>query len=57
MTSDWRPAPRVATVGAVMLVVLGWTTAPEAATTWVLDQLQVTKGNATYTLHKNPSGQ
>ncbi len=58
MTSDWCRAPRaIATVGAVLLVMLGWTTAPEAATSWVLDQLRVTKGGQTYTLQKNASGQ
>jgi hypothetical protein len=58
MTSEWRQAPWLAaTVGMVLLVMVGWPTAPEAATTWALDQLQVTKGGQTYTLHKNASGQ
>jgi hypothetical protein len=40
-----------------MLIVLGWTVAPAGATTWVLDQLRVTKGGQTHTLYKNASGQ
>ncbi|MGH7428070.1 MAG: hypothetical protein ACREJ4_06900 [Candidatus Methylomirabilaceae bacterium] len=58
MTSEERrTARRATTVGALLLVVIGWTTALEAATTWVLDQLRVTKGGQTYTLQKNASGQ
>jgi hypothetical protein len=57
MTSEWRRGrSAVATAGAIILAMFGWPAAPEAATTWVLDRLQVTKGGTTYTLQKNASG-